>query len=471
MSNFTKIIIVFINLLSVLKAIESTETIKKTFLNTSDNDSFYKILPKTDGNLLVELFNANDLFKIELLGIDGVKIANTLKTYKKTNSIFYTVDLKKDKTYYIFIQPGFQKKTTDYEAVFTFFSHPQDEKAYMISVLKEKSCMFSSVLNNNIEEKETYINAILKSNCISLPRIVDTWMNVPDFTEIKKDIEYLRLNAMDERHFTFGIFIAEAININSNYVNKKNNQTFKFKEMCKENTLGKWGKNSCIPDISKNEYRQYLLQLFSEAIDSGVRDFLFGQIDLQDSTQYLKYFLEELYSIAQSKSAEIIIGGQTGWVSDPRYIGSFDYIVAPSRISKDGKFNSDKEDCFEAHKDIIANETQNEANQRARFFCQNLGWMPPFSKNAKNVIVEFDWWSIDDDIHRFARLSPQQRSIVLTTARNFFIDELNLGFIMPYRLPLNGGIDDGCFGFNQYVYSSLNNYNCKDEDTILELMK
>lgn len=327
--------------------------------------------------------------------------------------------------------------------------------------------MFDSLLYPLVEDLNNYIAMLANSECKSLPRAVETWMVPPDFIRIQNQIEQVK--TYSGKNYSYGMFIAEAIDVSKVYINRQTGSSFNFSKMCVGGSQGFWGTNSCVPDFSNLEYRAYVRQIVADALDLGIQDILFGQVEMMDPGHiHAAQIVAEVREIAAAKSIPIIVGGQTGSYREPTYEKLFDYVIGPTRIAPSGEYLTG-ERC--------------KATQTYSNLCDDLKWDPSSfsSTEANNVIMEFDWYSNDDDIHRFVRLTPEARARALIEARQKFIrpkrpGSAGFGMIMPFRIPLNGGLSrngiaSGCHGLNQYVYSPSSLYGCNDEDVINALLR
>lgn len=329
-------------------------------------------------------------------------------------------------------------------------ANPSLTKAALIESLKYRSCMFNSLLFPAIEDEGNYLNLLKRSRCLSLPRVIETWAQPPDFVVAAKKMT--NIDKHTGRAFYFGMFIAEAIATNKPYADDAG-RSFDFNKMCAPGTHGQWGPDTCVPTTQSSEYQRYLRYIVGKALDIGISDFLFGQTDYQDGARLLPSLLVEFEEMARQKGRVAIFGQQPNQNPPGDYLSKFDYIVSPVFVGR-------------PIDQICAPDSPPN-------YCITILFHPEVAKKAHHVIVEFDWSSADDDIHRFARLSKAQRQDFLAQ-RFSALRKVNAGMVMPFRIPLNGGSNpviegttkSNCFGFNEWVYSSSDQYSCRDEELI-----
>jgi hypothetical protein len=309
--------------------------------------------------------------------------------------------------------------------------------------LKTQGCVADGLLTEYNPENERFIDLINRSNCYYLHRAIETWLEPPNFKRVS--------NVMDQiskKDVVYGMFIAEATDIKARYYNEKKQRTFDFKEMCHRGSENVWGEHTCKPTFSSNEYRDYLKQITRQAIDLGVQSFTFGQVYMQESSSrdYLPQIARDIRAYAEKKGVDVVIGAQTGSITDPQYLKHFDYIEGGVGIDSNG--NIENGPCLSR-----------------KGSCWALLWNKAYSGVAKNVLLHLDWTGImQDDLDVFARMTPEKRARTLRNLYKYFTAK-KMGFLMPYFgvLDRNNG---GCFGPKKRYYSPDNAYSCQDENTI-----
>ncbi|MFA5776916.1 MAG: hypothetical protein WC906_00500 [Parcubacteria group bacterium] len=314
--------------------------------------------------------------------------------------------------------------------------------------LKKQGCVADGLLSEYNPDREQYISLINRSNCYYLHRAVETWMAPPDF----ETIEYV-MNRISKKDVVYGIFIAEALKENANYFYPDENRNFDFKKMCQAGSENIWGEHSCKADFGSGEYRAYLKYITHRAIDSGIQSFTFGQIYFQQGGggDKIADVIKEMRSYAKKKKTNIVIGAQTGKITNQKLISLFDYIEGGTGIDSDG--NLPQGPCLDRWGG-----------------CWALLWNETYSKNAKNVLLHLDWSGIkSDDLDIFSRMDREKRAETLKNLYSYFSSK-NMGFLMPFFGVLDKE-NGGCYGPKKRFYSPDNNYSCKDEDAINSIIK
>ena len=313
--------------------------------------------------------------------------------------------------------------------------------------VKTQGCVADGLLTGYSPENMRFIDLINRSNCYYLHRAIETWLTPPDFSRIEN-----RKNQITKKDVVFGMFIAEAIDTKSTYYNEEKHRNFDFSKMCRKGSDNFWGEHTCQPAFSSEEYRDYVKQITREAINLGIQSFTFGQIYWQEGSEnkYAQEITKDIRSYAKKGGADVIIGAQTGAISDPKYLKIFDYIEGGVGINSDGGIESGP--CL-----------------TRRGSCWALLWNKSYASNAKNVLLHLDWTGVTyDDLDIFARMSPQKRAQTLQNLYSYFTSR-NMGFMMPYFGVLDSN-NGGCYGPEKKYYSPDNSYTCKDEDTINKIL-
>lgn len=313
--------------------------------------------------------------------------------------------------------------------------------------LKAQGCVADGLLTEYNPDQGEFISLINRSHCYYLHRAIETWREPPDFAVIEKNMAQIAKNDI-----VHGIFIAEAIGTKDGYKNEDTGHVFDFGKMCHNDTLNDWGEHTCKPTFSSVEYRDYLKYITRKSIDLGVQSFTFGQIQLQESSMrdYAPRIVKDIRAYAKEKGVDVVIGAQTGSITDAKYLGLFDYIEGGVGI--DGNGDIENGPCLSK-----------------RGSCWALLWNKAYASKAKNVLLHLDWTGIpSDDLDIFARMSAPGRAATLQNLYGFF-KQKNMGFLMPYFGVLykdNGG----CFGPKKRFYSPSDAYSCKDEKTISKIL-
>lgn len=309
--------------------------------------------------------------------------------------------------------------------------------------LKAQGCVADGLLTEYNPDQGKFVSLINRSRCYYLHRAIETWRNPPDFEVIEKNMAEIA-----KTDVVYGMFLAEAISTKDGYKNEGTGHIFDFGEMCHDESLNDWGEHTCKPTFSSKEYRNYLEYIIRKAIDLGVQSFTFGQIYMQESDKrnYAPQIVKDIRKYAKEKGVDVVIGAQTGSITDPEYLKQFDYIEGGVGIDSNGNIESGP--CLSR-----------------KGSCWALLWNKAYSGKAKNVLLHLDWTGIvQDDLDVFARMTPEKRARTLRNLYKYFTAK-KMGFLMPYFgvLDRNNG---GCFGPKKRYYSPDNAYSCQDENVI-----
>jgi hypothetical protein len=360
-----------------------------------------------------------------------------------------------------FLAPKFIAKN---EPVPTFAIPPFIEKKIVIKEpekiwpvpdierMKTHGCVADGLLSGyNRTSKDKKV--IKKSECYYFSRAIETWLDAPNFREAQKIKD-----AINRNDVIYGMFIAEALNKKENYIYYNEDRRFDFGAMCKKGSKNFWGEHTCKPSFDKEEYRLYLKQITREAMDMGIQVFLFGQIYHQEkdlNKPWAPVIVEEMRNYAKSKNMQIIIGAQTNDIDSPEYLKLFDFIEGGVGLHVDGTVEDNP--CFSRW------------YKKEGDWCWALLWNDIFKDNARNIFVHLDWSAVKgDDMSTFTRMSPELRHKTLYNLYHKF-NAQDVGFLMPIITPLpkdNGG----CHGPRKSFYSPSMKYDCKDLDTINNIL-
>jgi hypothetical protein len=314
--------------------------------------------------------------------------------------------------------------------------------------VKSQGCVADGLLSEYSPENEKFVELINRSNCYYLHRAIETWLTPPNFDKAERV-----MNQITKKDVVYGMFIAEAINFRKDYFNLDTGQKFDFRGMCKDGSQNVvWGEGTCKPDFASKEYREYLEYITHKAINLGVQSFTFGQIYMQESGKkdYAPGIVKNIREYAKAQGVDIIIGAQTGDISDEKYLRLFDYIEGGVGINHVG-------------------QVENGPCLSTRGSCWALLWHEQFASKANNVLLHLDWTGIlSDDLDIFARMDQSTRAKTLKSLYEKFAAK-KTGFMMPYF----GVLDienNGCKGPKKRFYSPDNSYTCKDEDVITKIL-
>lgn len=318
--------------------------------------------------------------------------------------------------------------------------------------MKTHGCVADGLLSGYNSPKND-IPLARESNCYYFHRALETWRAPPDFKQAHEVIE-----EMNRPDAIYGFFIAEAIDKKADYFYRAENRDFDFDEMCGSGSKNYWGEHTCKPSFKQEEYQAYLKQITRDAMDSGIQVFLFGQISHQEENiLYPKVdnIIREMRAYAESINMEIIIGAQTGDITNKKYLAYFDFIEGGIGVRSDGEIEEGP--CYSKYWKVEGD------------WCWPMMWHPEFADRAENILVYMDWnGQIGDDMSVFTLMSDEKRHNTLTNYRTFFLEK-NIGFMLPLIAPLprdNGG----CHGSRKGFYSPDMNFGCRDIDVINELL-
>jgi hypothetical protein len=318
-----------------------------------------------------------------------------------------------------------------------------------MSRMKNAACNVDGFLQNS--DKDTS-DMVARSSCYFLQRAVDPWAIAPNMVDIKAHIDAFKAAAGPSKSFVIGIFLPEAISTSKLTFTELGGREriYDFSTFCVKNQPhGAFGPGTCVADINNPAYQNYLLVLEQQMSAVGVTVFEFGQVMMMDPNFAASPFYAEMRRVGASAGASILIGGQTNRIADRAYLSNFDYIVGGSYMNRFGAVVPDG---------LLSGPT-------AQATATALLWADEYRSRAKNVFIETDWWDRDDDVHRFAELSSNDRVRVIQSLYNFYA-KLGVGFVVPFSVPIVGGptIASTCHGQSENQYSASRSYTCKDED-------
>jgi hypothetical protein len=106
----------------------------------------------------------------------------------------------------------------------------------------------------------------------------------------------------------------------------------------------------------------------------GIQSFTFGQLYFQQGGggDKIADVVKEMRAYAKKKKLNIVVGAQTGTMTNPKLISLFDYIEGGTGIDAEG--NLPEGPCL---------------NRWGG--CWALLWNERYSQNAKNVLLHLDW--------------------------------------------------------------------------------
>lgn len=323
-----------------------------------------------------------------------------------------------------------------------------------IERMKYEGCVADGFLSGYGDDINSSIALVNRSKCYSLHRALETWRAAPDFKKAREIQE-----RVERKDIVYGMFIAEAIATNEDYYYPAEDREFDFKKMCRPGSKNDWGEHTCKPSFEREEYRKYLRYITERAMDMGIQNFLFGQIFYQEKSDLgeaiIPDIIQEMRAYAAFRDMQIVIGAQTNDITDPVYLGYFDYIEGGVGLDSDGTVENGP--CFSRWW------------KKPGDWCWALLWHPDFKHKAKNVMVHFDWsGKIGDDMSVFTRMSKAKRDETLSSLHASFRKQ-GVGFLLPLLATLHRE-NDGCYGPKKRYYSAHRKYTCQDEETINHIL-
>ncbi|MFA4817656.1 MAG: NBR1-Ig-like domain-containing protein [Parcubacteria group bacterium] len=322
----------------------------------------------------------------------------------------------------------------------------EDEKkavAALMEQIKNKGCIADGVLTGYGGDTASTIALLERSQCAYLHRSIETWTAPPNFSLIANNLSLMH------GKYIQGMFLAEAIGVNSRYFYPAENRMFDFSQMCLAGSQGFWGEGTCKANMSSKEYQKYILFVTRQAIDLGIQSFMFGQVNFQDPDRDAPKIMDKMKDYARSKGKTIVIGAQTNDIDNAKYLKAFDYIEGGSGINNKGEIQEGP--CLEG---LWGGGS-----------CWALLWNKKYSSKANNVLLHLDWSGLPyDDMSRFARMKPEVRAKTLKSLYQSFSAK-KMGFLMPFFAVLYDK-NNGCYGPSQGFYSPDRKYSCNDEAII-----
>jgi hypothetical protein len=321
--------------------------------------------------------------------------------------------------------------------------------------MKRQGCVADGLLSGYGGDTKESVALVNRSQCYYLHRALETWRKPPDF-EQAREIQA----KITKPNTVYGMFIAEALGTDEDYYYPAEKRNFNFNEMCAPDSKNFWGEHTCKPSLAREEYRKYVEYIAEQAMDMGIQSFLFGQVFYQDTPDMNKSFMpeviERMREYAAFRGMKILVGAQTNDITDPAYLGLFDYIEGGVGLSPDGRVEDGP--CYSRWW------------KKPGDWCWALLWNDAYRDRAKNVFVHLDWSGrMGDDMSTFTRMDADTRKRTLSHLEDFF-RKRDVGFLMPLlaTLPEQNG---GCYGPSPGFYSASVAYGCKDGIVINQLLK
>lgn len=324
-------------------------------------------------------------------------------------------------------------------------------KTQIMDTMKNHGCVWDGLLNDTASTTAADIALLNRSQCKYAWRALESWQWPPDFTQA-----LMTLGKITKTDIVYGMNIAEDLPTNVKYWYPDEVRYFDFPSMCRTGSVGFWGPHTCKPTLESPEYRKYLTYIMKRAVDTGVQEFLIGQVYYIDTVSATKLppVIADVRAYAQQQNKQIIVGAQTNDITDAAYLAQFDYIEGG--VGQDAQGNIEEGPCA--------------SKMSSNSFCWGLLWNPRYASHAQNVVIALDWTGLAiDDTNMFSHMSTAQRAAFLLKARDYFRAK-GVGFLMPFRVPIMQG-GGGCHGASLRYYTPDDEYGCPDEAAVNALLR
>jgi hypothetical protein len=234
-----------------------------------------------------------------------------------------------------------------------------------------------------------------------------------------------------------------------------------WKNICVSGTQGKWGPNTCVPDIAhKQAARDYLVDWGKRFVDAGIRAFVFGQARLMgggagctvssDGAAGFKWVIDMIRSYAEGKGiSKLYFGAQAACSVQVGGVEQIDFVMGAQHLEPHNGWLLQpllRKGPY-LHGGIYGSEDWHDAN------LQN-------DSNDLPVLLDYDNWSEDpavpDDIRHLARISDNaQRARVLADHfRHLHLYNPNAYLSIPVSKVLGNNSQTTCTGVNQWHFSA-----------------
>ncbi len=322
-----------------------------------------------------------------------------------------------------------------------------------LAEMKAAACNADNVAQTDDADSVTML---AQSSCVFIQRIVDLWASqgptggVPDLAQIQTNLASLRAQAPAGKQFVLGVFLPESIpDVDETVIDLAGQpHTFHFADFCRTGTEGWRGAGTCNPDLTKPELAGWIAFVEGQLLQLGITQFELGQIAYMDPGLAAAPLFQQMRATATAAGATIFISAQTNSITDAAYLANFDFIVGGSYLNRFG----------------YVQPTAAKSGPTAETTGSALLWSDAYRSAAPAVFIETDWWNLDDDAHRFAELSGDDRHAVIQSLYDYYAG-LGVGFVVPFHIPIVGGptIASTCHGAKPDQYSASTTY-CDDAD-------
>lgn len=332
---------------------------------------------------------------------------------------------------------------------------------------------------------------IARSSCALLNRSIETWFVPPDFAVVQS-----RMNTMATlsggKSFIYSLNIAEALlpGVVATWHDAVTNTDLSIADMCQAGTAPNGHFNhygldgSCVPSYFSLTYQRYLESITQQAIDLGVRDFVFGEMDLPDSkviqldstgalangwlstddtwetTPIYPQLLARLRAYAASKGVAITIGCQKGDVD------GFDWASYSHLKLCDYKYSPLLTGVVDAPHWTPAQW----ADPAAASDWSRGDWNNPAITSQTSVLADFEWWGATDDMTLYSQRPKVERAAFAFHAAQM-LRAAGQGLLLPFAEPVSGTSGSLCAAIPQYTDGTSQTYSpsaayCGDEDVL-----
>jgi hypothetical protein len=241
---------------------------------------------------------------------------------------------------------------------------------------------------------------------------------------------------------------------------------------------------SCVPSYFSPTYQQYLQSITQQAIDLGVRDFVFGEMDLPDSkvlqldsngalansflssdntweiAPIFPQLFARLRAYAVSKGVAITIGCQRGDIS------GYDWSTKSQLKLCDYKYSP-----------LLTGVVNSPQWTTAQWMSpasaadwSSADWNNAAITSQTSVLADFEWWGATDDVTLYAQRPKIERAAFAFHASQM-LRAAGQGLLLPFIEPLSATSGVQCAGVPKYADSSGPTYSpsatyCGDEDVL-----
>ena len=427
--------------------------------------------------------------------VDGNLIINEWFDQSETT---YTADLALTSGMHN-IQVNYYNDSGAGTAIFSWAQAPTN----LLAIEKAQACTADGLLWDGpdddfgrvgIPNMNDYQSLIARSKCGLLSRAIETWFIPPNFTTIQSRLSALQ-SLSGGKGFIYSMSIAEALYpaAVSTFFDPLTNTNLSVADMCQPGTDPQTGnynqfgiQGSCVPSYFSPVYQQYLRSITQQAINMGVQDFVFGEMDVVDSANL------QLDSQGELLYGDDINSSDNTWSTTPIFPLVFAQIRAYAfskgipitigcQIGDKNGFNwaqySELKLCDYKDSPLLTGNVNASTwtsaqwdNPSSAANWSNGDWNNPGITSQTSVLADFEWWGVGDDITLY---SQQQKTDRMPFAFNAhaMLAQAGQGLMMPFIEPLATTTGVQCGAIPNYPDGSSPTYSpsntmCGDEDVL-----